>query len=111
MNDDELEAIRRRKLFELQQEALRRQQEEEQRKQTELKVQAILRSVLTEEARSRLQNLKLVRPELAQAVEFQLVSLAQSGQLKTKITDEQLKNLLAQIQGKKRETKIRFKRV
>ncbi len=111
MSDDELEAIRQRKLAELQQEALRRQHEEEQRRQTEMKIQSILRSVLTEDARARLQNIKLVKPELAQAVEYQLVSLAQSGQLRTKITDEQLKNLLAQIQGRKRDTKIRFKRV
>ena len=111
MNDDELEAIRQRKLAALQEQALRKQQEEERRQQAEAQIQAILRGVLTEEARARLQNIKLVKPELAQAVEYQLATLAQSGRLQNKITDEQLKALLKQIQEKKRETKIRFKRV
>ncbi len=111
MNDDELEAIRQRKLAALQEQALRKQQEEERKQQAEAQIQAILRGVLTEEARARLQNIKLVKPELAQAVEYQLATLAQSGRLQNKITDEQLKALLKQIQEKKRETKIRFKRV
>ncbi len=111
MNDDELEAIRQRKLAALQEQALRKQQEEERRQQAEAQIQAILRGVLTEEARARLQNIKLVKPELAQAVEYQLATLAQSGRLQGKITDDQLKALLKQIQEKKRETKIRFKRV
>ena len=53
--DEELEAIRRRKLLELQ----RKIEEARRREQMEAEKQAILRSILTPEARSRLMNLKM----------------------------------------------------
>lgn len=62
---------------------------------------------LTPEARSRLANIKLAKPEYGEAVENLLIQLAQSGQIKQKITDEQLKNILLKIAGKKKEFRIR----
>ncbi|MET1102343.1 MAG: DNA-binding protein [Pyrodictiaceae archaeon] len=109
--DAELEEIKRRKLEELQ----RRLAEEEERRralqEAEARRQAILRTILTAEARERLANVKLVRPELARLVEDQLIALVQSGRLKPPITDDMVKEILGSIyEQTHRETRIRFKR-
>ena len=57
--------------------------------------------ILTPEARSRLTNLKLAKPDLVNQIEIQLIQSAQSGSLRGKVTDEQLKVLLSQISGQK----------
>lgn len=104
---DELEELRRRRLLELQRqkelEELRKQ--EEMRRQYEAQKQAILRTILEPEARERLARLKLAHPEIAEAVETQLVYLAQAGKIQSKITDNMLVEILKRAQ-KKRETKI-----
>ncbi len=103
--DKELEEIKRRKLMEL----LQRQQvsEEERRKEEEeLAKQSILRQILEPEARERLANLRLVRPDLAQAVENQLILLAQSGRLARRISDDELKEILRSLTSQRREIKI-----
>ncbi len=102
--DAELEEIKRRKLLELQ-----RKMEEEKRKREQM--EAILRQILTPEARSRLANLRLVKPELVDLVEQQLIALARSGRIPVPVTDEFLKKLLAQIyEQTHREIRIRFLR-
>ena len=67
---------------------------------------ALIAQILTTEARSRLANLKLTKPELVNQIEIQLIQSAQAGSLRGKVTDEQLKVLLRQIAGQKREIKI-----
>jgi programmed cell death protein 5 len=68
----------------------------------------VMRVALTSEARQRLANIKMVKPEVAQAIEEYIVQLVSSGRLKRTIDDEQLKELLSTIQGTaKREFKIR----
>jgi programmed cell death protein 5 len=109
MGDDELAELRRRKLEQLQrQQAEQRNLEEEMEKQRrqESQIQLILMQILEPEARERLNNIKLTRPEFAKAIEQQLVMLAQSGRLKQKITDAQLKELLKQLIPSRREFHI-----
>ncbi len=88
-------------------ELLRRRQELERRRIEqaieEARRQELLRSILTPEARERLSNLKLVRPDLARAVEDYLISLATQGRLSRRITDEELKSILAEIYEKTRK--------
>jgi len=68
----------------------------------------VLRMALTSEARQRLANVRMVKPELARAIEEYVFQLASSGKLKRVIDDEQLKQLLLSLQGRKRDIKIRW---
>ncbi|RLF09031.1 MAG: DNA-binding protein [Thermoprotei archaeon] len=96
--DEELEEIQRRKLLQYQQMAAEAQRRAELQRQMELAKQSVLRQILTPEARSRLTNIKMVRPELAEQLEAQLIQLAQAGRLKVPVTDEDLKEVLRNIQ-------------
>jgi len=62
---------------------------------------------LTPEARQRLTNLKMVRPEFTEQLELQLIQLAQQGKIPIPLKDSQLKQILIQLQARKREPKIR----
>ncbi|MBS7649615.1 MAG: DNA-binding protein [Candidatus Bathyarchaeia archaeon] len=105
--EEELEAIRRRKMLELQQKILQEQEAAEAQKQVEMQKQAMLRRILTPEARQRLANLKMVKPEFASQLEAQLIQIAQQGRINTPIDDEQLKEILRRLQAGKREIQIR----
>jgi programmed cell death protein 5 len=109
MGDDELAELRRRRLAQLQQQAGDQQamQEELERQQRmKSQIQMILMQILEPDARERLNTIKLTKPDFAGAVEQQLVALAQSGRLKQKITDAQLKELLRQLAPAKRDYSI-----
>jgi programmed cell death protein 5 len=107
MSDEELEAIRRKKLLARQQRMSDEQKQAQQEQELEAQKQALLRQILTPEARQRLTNLALIKPEFTEQLELQLIQLAQSGRLQTPVSDAQLKQLLIQLQSRKRETKIR----
>ncbi len=105
--DEELEALRRRRMQELQRSAYDEQRRSQQQQQVERQKQSIIRKILTPEARQRLTNIRMVKPEFAEELEMQLIQLAQSGRLQGTVTDEQLKKTLEQLQGQRREIKIR----
>jgi programmed cell death protein 5 len=110
--DDNLEALRKKRLQEFQQQQASSQEDilenqETQQKELEAQRQMILRAILTHEARERLGRLKIARPKITENIENQLIMLAQDGRLQTKINDEQLRSLLARIMPKKKEIKIR----
>jgi len=106
MSDEELESIRRRKLL-----AMKQRPENDQRQaeaeQIEAQKQALLRQILSPEARQRLTNLKMIKPEVTDQLELQLIQLAQTGKLPIPLSDGQLKQILVQLQGRKREITIR----
>ncbi|MDP3780399.1 MAG: DNA-binding protein [Thermoproteota archaeon] len=66
----------------------------------------ILKQILSSEARLRLNNVKLVKPELANMVENYLISMASQGKVQSQITDDQLKQILLSIQQPKHDFKI-----
>ncbi len=109
MGDDELNELRKRRMAQLQQQAGDQQamQEELERQQRQKQqIQMILMQILEPDARERLNTIKLTKPEFAGAVEQQLIALAQSGRLRQKITDAQLKELLRQLAPAKRDYSI-----
>jgi len=106
MSDAELDAIRRRKLQAMQQRSSE-DQKQSQSEQIEVEKQAILRKLLTPEARQRLTNLKMIKPEFTENLELQIIQLAQTGKLPIPLSDAQLKQILLQLQPKKREITIR----
>ncbi|VUC24712.1 unnamed protein product, partial [Clonostachys rosea] len=79
--------------------------EENSRKQEEAR-QHILNQILHPEAADRLGRIRLVKESRATDVENRLIMLAQSGQLRQKVTEEQLKDLLNAVADKKEEEKI-----
>ena len=112
-----LDEIRQKRMAELQaqqaaaqqaqqQQAVQQAQQQEAQAQFEAQKKQILGQILTPEARNRLANLRLTKPELVNQIELQLIQSAQAGSLRGKVTDEQLKVLLKQIAGQKREIKI-----
>ena len=106
MSDEELDAIRRRKLSALQQRASDGQRQNQEEQQLEAQKQALLKQILSPEARQRLTNLKMVKPEFTDQLELQLIQLAQAGKIPLPLSDTQLKQILIQLQSRKRETKI-----
>jgi len=107
MSEEELEALRRRRMLELQRRLVQEQQRFQAEQQIEIQKQAILRRILTSDARQRLTNLKMVKPEFAEQLELQLIQLAQQNKITIPITDEQLKEILQKLQSQRREIKIR----
>ena len=106
MSDEELQELRRKKLTALQRQMTDEQKSAQAEQQMEQQKQSLLRSILTPEARQRLANLKMVRPEFTEQLELQLIQLAQQGKVPVPLSDEQLKKILVQLQGRKRETTI-----
>jgi programmed cell death protein 5 len=104
--DEELEEIRRRKLEEIQAREEERLRQEQLKAQVEAQKAAILRQILTPEARARLTNIKMAKPEMAEQLELELIQLAQAGKIVRPITDEELKEALARLY-RKREIRIR----
>jgi programmed cell death protein 5 len=110
--DEELEMIRRRRLSELQMQLEGEQQSVEENKrnaEAQAQRQAVLRAILTPEARERLAALRMTRPELVADVEQQLLMLASQGRINKQIDDKTMKDLLFRIAPKKREITIERK--
>ena len=94
------EEMKKRKMEELQ----RRQMEEE----ASAKISSMLRALLTEEARTRLNNVKLVNNELYLKAVQAILYLQRAGQLQGKLGEEEVKALLEKM-GVKRKISIKRK--
>ena len=68
----------------------------------------VLNVLLDPQARQRLMNIRLVKPELAAAVENYLINAASTGRLNKMLNDEELKQILMQLQQPKKD--FRFSR-
>ena len=68
--------------------------------------EVMLKQILSGDARLRLNNVKMVKPELANLVENYLLGLAAQGRAPGQITDEQLKQILMSAQQPKKDFKI-----
>lgn len=109
----ELNELRRRRVREIESmqspatlgpSAFDAQQAEMDRRQAE-RAEA-LRRILTPEARERLGRIRLAKPDVAQAVEQQVLALAATGRLPRAIDDATLRAILGRIMPERRETTI-----
>ncbi len=81
-------------------------QEHMQQKQVEATLKVISMQILEPKARERLSNLKVVKPDLAMQLEAYLAQLHQAGQIRGRISEEQLVLILKKI-SEKREIRIK----
>jgi len=79
-----------------------------QEKDSQLKAQKemMLKQVLSSEARLRLNNVRMVKPELADLVENYILNLSVQGKIPGQISDDQLKQILSSAQQPKRDFKF-----
>uniref|UniRef100_A0A3B3Z5Y3 Programmed cell death protein 5 n=1 Tax=Periophthalmus magnuspinnatus TaxID=409849 RepID=A0A3B3Z5Y3_9GOBI len=114
MADDELEAIRRQRMAELQAKhgngSNNQQGEEAKQREADMR-NTILAQVLDQSARARLSNLALVKPEKAKDVENYLIQMARLGQLGGKISESGLIEILEKVsQQTQKKTTVKFNR-
>ena len=107
-SDEELERIRQQRMLEIQAQQQQQEQVQQAQQEAEAKKEALLRQILTPEARQRLARVRMVRPDFGAQLELQLLQVAQSGRVSLPINDETLKRLLTQVQSRqsKRDIKI-----
>ncbi|EPS36767.1 hypothetical protein H072_9622 [Dactylellina haptotyla CBS 200.50] len=119
MDDDDLQKIRQARLQQLQQEqggsgggGGQAGQQEAQRAAEDEARKTVLTQILTPEANDRLGRIALVKADRARDLENRLIMMARSGQIRQRITDNDLKAMLegASEQGKKEESKVVFQR-
>ena len=79
MSDEELDAIRRKKLSALQHRTSDDQRQAQGEKEVDAQKEALLKQILSPEARQRLTNLKLIKSDFTEQLELQLIQLAQMG--------------------------------
>ena len=79
-----------------------------QEKDSQLKAQKemVLKQVLSSEARLRLSNVRMVKPDLADLVENYILNLSVQGKISGQISDDQLKQILSSAQQPKHDFKF-----
>ncbi len=79
-----------------------------QEKDSQLKAQKemMLKQVLSADARLRLNNVRMVKPDLADLVENYILNLSVQGKISGQISDDQLKQILLSVQQPKRDFKF-----
>jgi len=79
-----------------------------QEKDSQLKAQKemMLKQVLSSEARLRLNNVRMVKSDLADLVENYILNLSVQGKISGQISDDQLKQILTSAQQPKHDFKF-----
>lgn len=78
--------------------------EDDQRKQQDEQRASILNQILEPDAADRLGRIRMVKESRAVEVENRLIMLARSGQLRAKVNEDQLKQLLASLTEHEEQT-------
>ncbi|XP_053957130.1 programmed cell death protein 5 isoform X1 [Anastrepha ludens] len=117
MADNDLDALRADRLAQLQQQyggsggnnAEKQQAQQEQMRQQEEMKHSILSQVLDQQARARLNTLKISKPEKAQMFENMVIRMAQMGQVRGKLDDAQFVSILESVNAQMPQTKSTVK--
>ncbi|HIH79497.1 MAG: DNA-binding protein [Candidatus Poseidoniia archaeon] len=105
MSDRELDELRQRRLQEIQAQAEQQLAQEQKQVAIEAQVQGALRQLMSAEAKERLAQVRVARPEMAKAVEQKIMALARDGELKALIDDAILQKMLTHL-SRRREIKV-----
>lgn len=105
--EKDIEDIKKEKIEQMKKGAEDSEGQERAEKQAEAQKKAILRKVMTSDARERLGRVKIARPEIAKKIEQQIVMLAQRGSVQGKIDDETLKKLLKKLTDEGKDINIK----
>ncbi|MBS3817610.1 MAG: DNA-binding protein [Candidatus Thermoplasmatota archaeon] len=106
-DEEDLEEIKKKKMQDIKEKQGSPEAQEEAKEKMEAQKKAMLRKVMTTDARERLGRVRMARPQLAEKIESQIISLAQRGATKGKIDDETLKELLKKVSGQKKDINIK----
>ncbi|XP_034249330.1 programmed cell death protein 5 [Thrips palmi] len=119
MEDADLEEIRAQRLAQLQSQygggppgqgdPNQQKAAEERKKEVDDMKNSILSQILDQPARARLNTLMLGKPEKGRMVESMLVQMARSGQLRSKLGEEELISLLERV-GSQKSAAVKFDR-
>ncbi|KAF8565364.1 hypothetical protein P879_06357 [Paragonimus westermani] len=91
-------------------------EDEEKQKQTASERQkdmraSILAQILDQDSRARLNTIALTKPEKAQMVENMLINMAQTGRVRSKLNEDQFKQILMQLSSNApKTTTVKFDR-
>ena len=108
VSDDELDALRRRRMAEMQERQQVEAQKQHQEDQAKAQLESALKQILTVEAWDQWNNAKFSNEQNAYSAAVALLKASQSGQLKGKVTKEELKGVLSKISNlTTREFKIK----
>lgn len=112
---EELEAIRQKRLMQMlqqqsQQQSQQQIQQQIQEEQIGAQIKLIIHQILEPEARERLGNIRLARPEFARQIEIFLIQLYQAGRLPKRLSDAQFKEILEKLHEKRQGPKGIIKR-
>ncbi|XP_068618416.1 programmed cell death protein 5 [Battus philenor] len=118
MDDPELDRIRQQRLAQLQSQQggtgdpNHAKAQEEKMKAIEDAKHSILSQVLSQDARARLNTIKFSKPEKGAMVENMICQMAQMGQLRSKISEKELIELLESVnqQMPKSTSTVKFDR-
>ena len=108
MSDRELEELRQRRLQEIQAQTEQQLAQEQERIAIEAQMQGALRQLMSAEAKERLAQVRVARPEMAKAVEQRIMALARDGELTALIDDATLQKMLTHL-SRRHETKIEIR--
>ncbi|MFH1403121.1 MAG: DNA-binding protein [Candidatus Altiarchaeota archaeon] len=105
---DELRQKRIRQLVQQQSQQNIQEQLQEQMRAEEVnsQIKHIVSKLMDSEARDRLNNIRLVKPEFARQVEVLLIQMYQTGRIRERMNDETFRAILDKIRSGKREGTI-----
>jgi len=106
--DDDLDELREQRMEELKERQEGNQEAQEAaQQQAEAQKKAILRQHLTDDARQRLNTVKMSKPQFGEQVEQQVIAIARSGRLDGQIDDDMMRDLLQELKPDKKSFDIK----